>query len=570
MAGTGNIFKAKRQTLMSFRTMRAKRTQRKEVGEYLRLVCDDGCFVEIESGLKSRDPLNFPGYGKKLEENRILTDEADSCVAGCGRIEGLGCVMAELSRNFMMGSMGTAAGEKLTMAFEEADRRELPLIIFSASGGARMQEGMFSLMQMAKTSAAAKRFSDHGGLYISVLTHPTTGGVSASYASLGDVILAEPGALIGFAGPRVIEQTIGEKLPAGFQRAEFQMEHGFVDGIVPKDEMKKKLGQLLRLHRNTKSARDIFRLIGKQGAETKQDGIFDTGDDKSRRLRKNGTEGNVVLRPFDRVTLARETKRPKITDFIEALFDDFVEMRGDRLGKEDPAILGGIASYHGIPVTVIGHRKGHDLKENLKYNFGMPEPEGYRKALRLMKQAEKFGRPVITFIDTPGAYPGKDAEENGQSVAIAENLAQMSSLRTPVVVVVTGEGNSGGALAIGVGDRILMLENAVYSVLSPEGFASILWKKADKISEACEVMKLTAQDLVGAGLADELIPEPEGGIQKDFYSWIRILDAAIAADLSELLKYDGEELASRRYEKFRRIEGAMNPAVRTAGCREGD
>jgi acetyl-CoA carboxylase carboxyl transferase alpha subunit len=245
-------------------------------------------------------------------------------------------------------------------------------------------------------------------------------------------------------------------------------------------------------------------------------------------------------------------------------------MRGDRLGKEDPAILGGIASYHGIPVTVIGHRKGHDLKENLKYNFGMPEPEGYRKALRLMKQAEKFGRPVITFIDTPGAYPGKDAEENGQSVAIAENLAQMSSLRTPVVVVVTGEGNSGGALAIGVGDRILMLENAVYSVLSPEGFASILWKKADKISEACEVMKLTAQDLVGAGLADELIPEPEGGIQKDFYSWIRILDAAIAADLSELLKYDGEELASRRYEKFRRIEGAMNPAVRTAGCREGD
>jgi acetyl-CoA carboxylase carboxyl transferase subunit beta len=234
---------------MSFRTMRAKRTQRKEVGEYLRLVCDDGCFVEIESGLKSRDPLNFPGYGKKLEENRILTDEADSCVAGCGRIEGLGCVMAELSRNFMMGSMGTAAGEKLTMAFEEADRRALPLIIFSASGGARMQEGMFSLVQMARTSAAIRRFQDHGGLYISVLTHPTTGGVSASFAMLGDIILAEEHALIGFAGPRVIEQTIGEKLPEGFQRAEFQLEHGFVDRVVRPEEMKETILRILCLHK---------------------------------------------------------------------------------------------------------------------------------------------------------------------------------------------------------------------------------------------------------------------------------------------------------------------------------
>ena len=234
-----------------------------------------------------------------------------------------------------------------------------------------------------------------------------------------------------------------------------------------------------------------------------------------------------------------------------------MELSGDRLGKEDPAILGGIALLEGRAVTVIGHRKGKDLKDNLTCNFGMPEPEGYRKALRLMKEAERFGRPVVTFIDTPGAYPGKEAEEHGQSVAIAENLAAMSSLRVPVISIVTGEGNSGGALAIGVGDEIWMLENAVYSVLSPEGFASILWKDASKAAEASEVMKMTAEDLLKQGIADRILPEPAGGAQKDLPQMCRTIKTALIDKLEELTSMSTEDLLGKRYQKYRDI-GRIN------------
>lgn len=261
------------------------------------------------------------------------------------------------------------------------------------------------------------------------------------------------------------------------------------------------------------------------------------------------------LTPYERLEIARDMKRPKVTDYVDALFDEFIELSGDRLGKEDASILGGIAFFEGTPVTVIGHRKGNDLEENLRYNFGMPGPEGYRKALRLMKQAEKFGRPVITFVDTPGAYPGKEAEENGQSIAIAENLAEMSALKVPIIAIVTGEGNSGGALAISVADQIWMLENAVYSVLSPEGFASILWKDAKKSKEACEVMKMTAAELHESGLADRVIPEAEGGIQQDFSNGCMQIRKALRSTLPVLMKTDVQELLKNRYQKYRHIEG---------------
>ncbi len=268
-----------------------------------------------------------------------------------------------------------------------------------------------------------------------------------------------------------------------------------------------------------------------------------------------------TLTPYDRLMLAREGRRPKAGDYIQQLFDDFLELSGDRLGREDASILGGIGLFEGRPVTVIAHRKGKDLEENLKCNFGMPGPEGYRKALRLMKQAEKFGRPVITFVDTPGAYPGKEAEENGQSTAIAENLAAMSTLAVPIVTIVTGEGNSGGALAISVADRICMLENAVYSVLSPEGFASILWKDAKRSREACDVMKMTAAELLEAGLIDRVIPEPEGGIQEDVTAGCRQIRKALSQELAELRKWSTEELLDQRYRKYRNFEGSSR-AVR--------
>ena len=255
----------------------------------------------------------------------------------------------------------------------------------------------------------------------------------------------------------------------------------------------------------------------------------------------------------DRVFLARHPERPHIDETINALFTDFFEQCGDRQCREDRAILGGIARFHGMPVTVIGHRKGSTLEENMACNFGMPGPEGYRKALRLMKQAEKFGRPIITFIDTPGAYPGKEAEERGQGEAIARNLMEMSGLTVPVIAVVTGEGSSGGALALGVANHILMLENAVYSVLSPEGFASILWKDASRSGEACEIMKLTAQDLYKDGIVEEIIPEPVGGAQRSHAALFAALDTALKDHLTALCKMSGKALADQRYKKFRQI-----------------
>ena len=259
------------------------------------------------------------------------------------------------------------------------------------------------------------------------------------------------------------------------------------------------------------------------------------------------------LTPEQKVLMARYPRRPKISQYVDALFTDFFEQRGDRQCREDRSILGGIALFHGRPVTVLGHLKGSNLEENLACNFGMPGPEGYRKALRLMKQAEKFGRPVITFIDTPGAYPGMEAEERGQGEAIARNLAEMSRLRVPVISIVTGEGSSGGALALGLADRILMLENAYYSVVTPEGCASILWKDPQKRDDACMALKLTAQDLLGFGVIDGIVPEAVGGAQRDTQTLFARLDREIAQALDALEGKDADTLVRERYAKYRRI-----------------
>ncbi|MCF0145905.1 MAG: acetyl-CoA carboxylase carboxyltransferase subunit alpha [Eubacterium sp.] len=260
-----------------------------------------------------------------------------------------------------------------------------------------------------------------------------------------------------------------------------------------------------------------------------------------------------MLSAAERLAAARDPQRPNITDYIEGLFTDFFEQKGDRLCGEDGAILGGIALYHGMPVTVIGTRKGKSLEENLSCNFGMPNPEGYRKALRLMQQAEKFRRPVITFIDTFGAYPGLEAEERGQGESIARNLLEMSRLTVPVIAVITGEGNSGGALALAVADRVLMMENAVYAILSPEGFASILWKDSARSDEAAEMMKITAEDLLQMGIIDDIIPEPEGGAHQSLIKTILQTDQVLYRHLKDLIRQKGKALAAARYQKFRKM-----------------
>ncbi|WP_313427760.1 acetyl-CoA carboxylase carboxyl transferase subunit alpha [Siminovitchia terrae] len=259
------------------------------------------------------------------------------------------------------------------------------------------------------------------------------------------------------------------------------------------------------------------------------------------------------MRPWDRVQFARHPKRPTTLDYVEHLFTDFLELHGDRLYGDDHALVGGIAKYRGLPVTVIGHQRGRDTKENIRRNFGMPHPEGYRKALRLMKQAEKFRRPVICFIDTKGAYPGKSAEERGQSEAIARNLFEMAGLKVPIICIVTGEGGSGGALGLGIGDRIYMLENSTYSVITPEGAASILWKDASLAKQAAEAMKITAPDLKDLGIIDGIISEVRGGAHRDIQKQAAEIDKVLKKALKELIHQDSDTLIKDRYEKFKKM-----------------
>ena len=402
-----------------------------------------------------------------------------------------------------------------------------------------MQEGIHSLMQMAKTSAALKRHHDAGCLYVSVLTDPTTGGVTASFAMLGDVILAEPGALIGFAGPRVIRQTTGEKLPDGFQRAEFLLEKGMIDAIIERKSMREELGKLLRLH-NQKAA----ETFASKASMFQTDPIEEKHSDKENKKEKSA---------WERVELSRSPARCTAGDYIDQIFEDFTELHGDRCFGDDGAVIGGIATLSGIPVTVIGQQKGKNTRENIRCNFGMASPEGYRKAIRLMKQAEKFHRPIICFIDTPGAACGIGAEERGQGRAIAENLSEMSGLKVPVLSIVIGEGGSGGALALAVANEVWMMENATYSILSPEGFASILWKDGKRAKEASEIMKITAMDLKSLGVIEQIIPEYGVADAKACESISRYLKGNIKKFLEKQNGKTGEQFASERYARFRKF-----------------
>ena len=499
--------------------------------ERIRMTVDEDSFEEWEKDMEFVNPLEFKGYEEKVKSLKEKTGLSEAVVTGKASIEGNPAVIAVCDGRFLMASMGQVVGEKITRAVERATKEQLPVIIFACSGGARMQEGIVSLMQMAKTAAALKRHSDAGLLYVSVLTDPTTGGVTASFAMLGDVILAEPKALIGFAGPRVIEQTIGEKLPKGFQRSEFLLEHGFIDRIVERKETRTVLGNILQMH------------------HTAQNPVIQKPVQTVEKERQSVQEKDA----WERVTISRKNDRPVGQDYIRILFSDFLEFHGDRCYGDDTAIIGGIARFAGIPVTVIAQAKGKSTKENVAHHFGMPSPEGYRKALRLMKQAEKFKRPILLFVDTPGAFCGIEAEERGQGEAIARNLFEMSSMKVPVLSVVIGEGGSGGALALAVADEVWMLENAIYSVLSPEGFASILWKDSKRASEAAEVMKLTAADLKKLGVIEAVIAEPEVYTEETMQSVVFVLQKKITEFLDTHCNFSPEELAAQRYERFRKM-----------------
>lgn len=502
----------------------------------IRMVADRQSFIPWFEDMPVSNPLNFEGYDEKLKETREKTGVKEAVTVGQCKIFGEDAVIGICETRFMMGSMGQVVGEKITRMMERATEKRLPVFLFCASGGARMQEGIISLMQMAKTSAAIQKHGEAGLLYSTILTDPTTGGVTASFAMLGDVIMAEPGALIGFAGPRVIKQTIGQELPEGFQTSEFLLAHGFIDGIVKRENLKKTLYFLIMSHRSQEGQ---YARFGKEFH-------FELNE-----IIKEHSWKTLPITAWEKVKAVRQVGRPSALDYMDRIFDYFVEAHGDRTFGDDAAIVGGVAFLDGQPVTVIADVKGKDGKECQQRNFGMPMPEGYRKALRLMKQAEKFHRPIISFVNTSGAFCGIEAEERGQGEAIARNLLEMSNLKVPVLCILIGEGGSGGALATAVGNEVWMMENATYSILSPEGFASILWKDASMAEKASEVMNITAQDLKRLGVIEKIIPEFGGADKKT----AETIGDYMKENIKEFLqKYDGmsgNALAQQRYNRFR-------------------
>jgi len=502
--------------------------------ERIHMVIDHGTFDPWFDTVEESNPLDTEGYPEKLQAAREKSGNTEAVLIGRAKLGGYDIVIGACDSNFMMGSMGRVMGERITRAFEEATKLRLPVFLFCCSGGARMQEGSISLMQMAKTSAAVKRHSAAGLFYCAILTDPTMGGVTASFATLGDVILAEPGARVGFAGPRVIQQTIGQTLPEGFQTAEFCLEHGLVDDIVERKDLRSRLYYLARAHapRSEQNVKAHVHVPPKRPGEN---------------LAK------VQKTPWEKIKLCRSRERASTTDYLTHLFSEFYELHGDRYFGDDNAMIGGIAMFGKHPVTVVGELRGMNLQESVRRNFGMPKPEGYRKAIRLMKQAEKFGRPIITFINTPGAFCGIDAEERGQGEAIARSIMEMSDLKVPVLAILIGEGGSGGALATAVGNKVWMLENSTYAILSPEGYSAILFKTEDRAEEAAAVMKLTAQDLLELGVIDRIIPEL-GGANKQTIS--RITDYMKQYIEEFLESYDNmtaEQIMEDRYQRFRKF-----------------
>ncbi len=562
----------------------------------IKLLADEGSFEEWNREMEIVNPLEFPEYERKIWETRESTELNEAVVTGKIMLDGVACAVGVCDARYMMSSMGHNMGEKIARMAERAAEEKLPVILFACSGGARMQEGIISLMQMVKTSEAVGRLKKSGQLFVSVLTDPTMGGVTASFAMLGDIILAEPGALVGFAGQRVIQQTIGGKFPDDFQRAESLLRHGFADAIVERKDMRAVLSRLLRWHvagaaelssgeetelsvPELPAITDVLKAVGSgsvgavgaaanagarltaQAVSTLKRaarGITPAGRAFQMRTDSSAAEGREKNHgkkrtAWETVRLSRAKDRAHALDYISALFPDFFELHGDRCFGDDNAVLGGLASFHGIPVTVIGIQKGRDFLDNKMRNFGMPNPEGYRKALRLMQQAERFRRPVICFVDTPGAYCGVGAEERGQGQAIAENLQKLAALKTPILSIIIGEGSSGGALGLATADEVWMMENAVYSILSPEGFAAILYRDAKQCELAAENMRMTSADLLELGVIERIIPEEEPVTAERAIFAAEQLDPEILAFIERYAAMSDAELCARRYQRYRKF-----------------
>ena len=554
--------------------------------ERIAQLVDPGTFAELDASLVSLDPIVFTDskpYPERAAAARAATGERDAAIRGTAQIGGVEVSIVAMDFFFMGGSMGSVVGEKVARAAELATARRLPLLIVSASGGARMQEGTYALMQLPKTLAAIARHKATGGTFISLLTDPTTGGTIASFGALGDLNVAEPNALIGFSGARVSAGTIGDELPPGFQRSEYLLETGFVDAIVPRAELRPWLARALSLLQPLPApAVPLYEqipipgvsLVGGvvsgvvQGAGTMIGSVLSPVADVATAVANRADK--ILENQYDQhpapelgahlteeeawshVRRARLPDRPRTVEILEALGAEFVELRGDRRAGDDGAIVAGIARIDGRRVVVVGTQKGTDTESNIRRAFGMPHPEGYRKALRAFDLAERLHLPLLTLIDTPGAHPGPEAEAHGIAEAIAAAISKMTELRTPIVTVVTGEGGSGGALAIAAADRVYALEHAYYSVISPEGCAAILFRTSEKAPAAARALRITAPEQVALGVVDGIIPEPESLADGGSAELARSIWATASAAFDELEAMKSlDELLAARYARYR-------------------
>lgn len=494
----------------------------------LAALVDTDTFRETAAALYSNDPLTFRDstpYLDRLQHYGQSRGLSDAIITGTAEIGGQKIVIGALDFGFLGGSMGVVVGEKIARAAELAGDQKAPLIMISTSGGARMQEGMFSLLQMAKTAAAIAPLHEQGVPFISLLTHPTTGGVLASFASLGDIIIAEPSALIGFAGPRVAEQFLGRSLPEGSHTAEFQFEHGMIDAIVDRRNQRDYLANaitILAASRQRLPESSILELVPS------------------------------LPEPADIWTVVqscRDPDRPTTMSYIERVFDRSLELHGDREGADDPAIVVGIGTLRGTSVVFAGFERGHGGTDDRRK--GMPMPSGFRKAQRAALLAERFDLPFVTFIDTPGAYPGIESEESGLAWEIAETLALMSRLTVPSVSLVIGEGGSGGALALSVTDRVLMQSGAIFSVIAPEGAATILYRDPARAPELAESLQITAADMKRIGFVDRIVVEPPGGASADPDGAAILLREALMGTLAELQTMRAKTRLKERLNRYR-------------------
>ncbi|GAA3383084.1 hypothetical protein GCM10020369_07610 [Cryptosporangium minutisporangium] len=495
---------------------------------------DPGSWRPAERQPVGGDPLGFVDsrpYPQRLDDARRRSGRPDAVCYGFGQVDGHDVVLAVMDFSFLGGSMGSAVGEAIVRAAEDARSSRTPLVLVVASGGARMQEGALSLMQMAKTAQAMRRLHEDGVLSVAILTDPTFGGVTASFATLADVLIGEQGAHIGFAGPRVIANATRERLPEGFQTAEYLLGAGLLDRVESRRELRSLLGRVLDLAGGRPTA-----CLGHPDVVVGDPAAVDTGESAAETLQ-----------------LARDVRRPTTLDYVGRICDDWLELHGDRLGDDDPAIVGGLASIAGHRIVLLGHQKGHDTAERVARNFGMAGPAGYRKALRLMRLAERLGLPVVTLVDTQGAAPGIDAERYGQSWAIAECIAGMARLETPVLSVVIGEGGSGGALALATANQVFALSNACYSVISPESCSTILYGDPSHGPRMAEALRLTAPEQLRLGIVDGVVPEPDGGTQSDPATAAARLKDAILGGLARMAPLSAAQLRDQRHNRFRAL-----------------